>query len=132
MNTFQAWLSLTLGSATVSVPYQTASERPGPPALTQGKTFTLAGAWLTCTGVVHLLQPVSGLAALTNTWRSDGVPLEMAKATCRFRAESMERTLKSVSGEPFRLSAMWISLLGSPFGAVAVGWSRKARSPAAF
>src|SRR6266481_5194516 len=46
----------------------------------------------------------------------------------RLRAMSMDSTVKSVLGEPGRLSAMWISLLESPHG-LAVGKSRNVRSP---
>src|SRR2546425_3557213 len=71
MNTFHAWPAFVLGSMFVFDPYQTASARPGPPALIHGKTFTaspvMVEASLTCTGVVQLCQPLAALAALTKT-----------------------------------------------------------------
>src|SRR5438552_17481010 len=125
--TFQAWPDWLLGSTFKFDPYQTASARPGPPALIQGNTFTREGGRLTWTGAVQCLHPPAALAALTNTCRWEGVSESTANATKRFRALSIERTLKSVSGEPARLSAMWISFEVSPLGP-----SRKVRSPAAF
>src|SRR5919197_1301337 len=40
MNTFQAWPDWLLGSTLLFEPYQTASARPGPPALIHGNTLT--------------------------------------------------------------------------------------------
>src|SRR5438105_9661290 len=57
-----------LGSENVLVPYQTESERPGPPATIQGNTLTFDGAWLICTGGAHFVQPVAALATVVNTW----------------------------------------------------------------
>src|ERR1700732_5028811 len=56
-----------LGSEKVLVPYQTESERPGPPATIQGNTLTFEGAWLTCAGFAHFRQPVLALATVVNT-----------------------------------------------------------------
>ena len=71
MKTFHDWLLWLLGSTFLSEPYQTASARPGPPALIHGNTFTaspvVVEASLTCTGVLQLVQPVAALAALTKT-----------------------------------------------------------------
>src|SRR5438067_6926053 len=106
MKTFQLWPDWLLGSTLLFDPYQTASARPAPPALIHGKTLTASPVpvepSLTWTGAVQLVQPVAAEAALTNTCRSDGVSEEMFQATNRFRAESIEATLKSVSGEPGR------------------------------
>src|SRR3954471_22765637 len=97
MKTFQVWPLLPLGSTVLSEPYQTASARPGPPALIHGKTLTASPvaveAPLTWRGPVHLAQPLAEDAALTNTWRSDGVSDETHQTTKRFRAESIEATL---------------------------------------
>src|SRR2546426_6071634 len=71
MKTFHDWLLWLLGSTFWSEPYQTASARPGPPALIHGKTLTaspvVVEASLTCTGVVQLCHPVAALATLTKT-----------------------------------------------------------------
>src|SRR5437870_1475220 len=112
MKTFHFWWLLLLGSTFLSEPYQTASARPGPPALIHGKTLTASPVAvlpsLTCTGGVQFRQPLAADAALTNTWRWPGVPLSgsMHQTTNRFRFESIDNTEKSVSGEPARLSAM--------------------------
>src|SRR5947207_2618778 len=109
MKTFHDWLLWLLGSTCLSDPYQTASARPGPPALSHGNTFVASpvavDASLTCTGVVQLRQPDAAEAALTYTCRCAGVP-STAKTTKRLRAESIETTENSVSGDPARLSAM--------------------------
>src|SRR5437763_14754172 len=77
MKTFQLWPDWLLGSTFLSDPYQTASARPGPPALIQGKTLTASPVpvepSLTCTGGVQLDHPLAALAALTKTWRSAGL-----------------------------------------------------------
>src|SRR5919204_1313713 len=116
MNTFQAWPDWLLGSTLLSDPYQTASARPGPPALIHGNTFTASPVpvepSLTCTGAVQLVQPVFALAALTNTWRLVQSSLSSAHTTTRLRALSIESTEKSVSGEPF-VFAILMSLLRS-------------------
>src|SRR5213592_2033672 len=69
MKTFHDWLWWLLGSTILSEPYQTASARPGPPALIHGKTFTASpvalDASLTRTGDVQLVQPEAAEAALT-------------------------------------------------------------------
>src|SRR5438445_12318395 len=71
MNTFHSWPAATLGSPFLSDPYQTASARPGPPALIHGKTLTASPLVrvppLTCTGLAQSRQPLPALAALTNT-----------------------------------------------------------------
>src|SRR6266581_7247082 len=56
MNTFHAWPIWLLGSTCLSEPYQTASARPGPPALIQGNTLTPSLTW---TFGVHVVQPRS-------------------------------------------------------------------------
>src|SRR6267378_5062455 len=79
MNTFQAWLLWLLGSTCLSDPYQTASARPGPPALIQGNTLVASPVVvepsLTCTGAVQLVHPLAALAALTNTCLNAGLLL---------------------------------------------------------
>src|SRR5438067_1223303 len=136
MNTFQAWPLWLEGSTFMFEPYQTACARPGPPALIQGKTLTASPLPVepseTWTGFVQVRQPEAAEDALTNTWSWEGVPVLTAQATTRLRALSIEATLNRVSGEPGRLSAMWISpaSLGPP-PEVAVGASRKLRLPAA-
>ena len=69
MNTFQACPFWLLGSTFLFEPYQTASARPAPPALIQGKTLTASPvpveASLTRTGFVHCRQPLAAEAALT-------------------------------------------------------------------
>ena len=54
MNTFHAWSESLLGSALTLEPYQTASARPGPPALIHGNTLTASPVAVepseTCTG----------------------------------------------------------------------------------
>lgn len=116
-------------------PYQTASARPGPPACTHGKTFTASPVSvdpsLTWTGLVHFRQPLAADAALTKTCRSAGLPSFglSAQQTIRFRPESSEATVKSVSGEPLRLSATWIRALSFPLPPGVVGASRKVSRP---
>src|SRR5438128_11818521 len=104
MKTFHDWLLWLLGSTFLSEPYQTASALPGPPALIHGNTLTasplVVDASLTCSGLVHLVQPVAALAALTKTCRLLGVELLMHHTTKRLRALSIERTEKRASGEP--------------------------------
>src|SRR5438270_4989290 len=82
MKTFHDWLLWLLGSTCRLEPYQTASARPAPPALIHGKTLVASPVAiepsLTCTGVVHCVQPLAALAALTNTWRSAGLLLPTA------------------------------------------------------
>ena len=121
-----------LGSWARLEPYQTASARPGPPALSHGKTLTIDGAELTWTGLVQLFQPEAAEAALTQVCRCEaGWVLGSAPTTqtrCRFRALSMERTEKSVSGLAGSPSATWISWVGS-CAAVVLGLSRKVRLP---
>ena len=65
MNTSHTIEVLVLGSAVWLPPYHTASARPAPPALIHGKTLTIEGAWLTCTGGVQVRQPLEADAALT-------------------------------------------------------------------
>src|SRR5438128_7731333 len=99
MKTFHAWPFWELGSTFLSEPYQTASARPGPPALIQGNTFTaspvVVDPSLTCTGAVHFVHPLAALAALTKTCRRLGVLLLMHQTRTRLRALSIERTEKS-------------------------------------
>src|SRR5438552_11992655 len=124
MKTFHDWLWWLLGSTILSEPYQTASALPGPPALIHGKTFTASpvavDASLTCTGLVHFVQPVAALAALTKTCRWLGVLLLMHQTTTRLRALSIESTEKSVSGEPVGVSAILMSFFRSCVAPVAV------------
>src|SRR6266567_4425476 len=116
MKTFQAWLLWLLGSTCKLDPYQTASARPGPPALIHGKTLVaspvVVEASLTCTGAVHLVHPLAALAALTNTWRKAGLLLLTAQTTIRLRPLSIERTENNVSGLP-AVSAMCTSFVRS-------------------
>src|SRR5947209_10609581 len=71
MNTFHFCPTWSLGSTFISEPYQTASARPGPPALIHGNTFTASPVAvepsLTCAGVVQFVHPLAALAALTKT-----------------------------------------------------------------
>src|SRR5437762_8285473 len=82
-------------------PYQTASARPGPPALIHGKTFTASpvalDASLTRTGDVQLVQPEAAEAALTYVCRCPGFeePASSVQATKRLRAESIDAALRS-------------------------------------
>src|SRR5258707_10273421 len=118
----------------MSAPPHTGAGRPAPPALIHGKTLTASPVTvdpsLTWTGVLHFVQPLAAEAALTKTCRRAGLPLFGLRAQVmnRLRAMSMDSTVKSVLGDPGRLSAMWISLLESPHG-LAVGKSRNVRSP---
>src|SRR4051812_17595344 len=127
MKTFQLWPIWLLGSTLLSDPYQTASARPAPPALIHGKTLTASPVpvdpSLTFTGGVQVAQPVAALAALTKTCRRAGLSALIFQTTWRLRAESMESTANRVSGDPMRLSAIWISLLRSPLGFAGVGLS---------
>src|SRR4029077_20215057 len=92
INTFQTWLLWELGSTWRFDPYQTASARPAPPALIQGKTFVASPVAvepsLTWTGAVHFVHPLEALEAETHVWRSAGSPLTV-QATTRLRAESI-------------------------------------------
>src|SRR5438094_78955 len=102
MKTFHFWPDWLLGSTLLSDPYQTASARPGPPALIQGKTLTASPVpvepSLTCTGGVQLDHPLAALAALTKTWRSAGLLALIFQTTYRLRAGSMESTENGASG----------------------------------
>ena len=71
----QAWPALLLGSAKLLVPYQTESDRPGPPAAIHGNTFTFDGGRLTWTGVAHCVQFVAALATVVKTWKVLAPPL---------------------------------------------------------
>src|SRR5437879_7392279 len=90
MKTFQDWLLWLLGSTWRFDPYQTASARPGPPALIHGKTLVASPvaleASLTWTGADHFVQPLVALEALTKTWRRAGLVLSTAHAAIRLRA----------------------------------------------
>src|SRR5438477_9844801 len=128
MKTFQTWLLWLLGSTCLSEPYQTASARPGPPALIHGKTLVASPVTvdpsLTWTGAVHTVQPLAALAALTKTCRLAGVLLLMHQTATRFRPLSMETTENSVSGEPVGVSAILISLVRSwPVPVASRKWS---------
>src|SRR5579859_122003 len=135
MKTFQDWPFWLLGSTFLSDPYQTASARPGPPACTHGNTLTASPVpvepSLTWTGFVHFRQPLEAEAALTKTCRFAGLPSFglSAQQTIRFRPVSSEATVKSVSGDPGRLSATWISALSFPLPPGVVGLSRNVRLP---
>src|SRR5207245_486812 len=133
MKTFQAWPDWLLGSTFLLDPYQTASARPGPPALIQGNTLTASPVWveasLTCTGGVQADQPLAALAALTKTCRFVKSFAPIFQATYKLRAESIESTENRVSGDPDRLSAMWIKLAGLQPVVTAGGASRKVRFP---
>src|SRR5207245_9539011 len=102
MKTFQLWPDWLLGSTFMFDPYQTASARPGPPALIQGKTLTASpvpvDASLTCNGGVQLDHPLAALAALTKTCRFVQSLALIHQTTYRLRADSMDRTDKSGSG----------------------------------
>src|SRR2546430_4319131 len=132
MKTFHDWLLWLLGSTFLSDPYQTASALPGPPALIHGNTLTasplVVDASLTCTGLVHFVQPVAALAALTKTCRLLGFELLMHQTRIRLRAVSIERTEKRVSGEPVGVLAILINFVRSCPVPVA---SRKCRVPVA-
>src|SRR6267143_3965844 len=112
MKTFHNWLLWLLGSTCLSEPYQTASARPGPPALIHGNTLVASPVAvepsLTCTGAVQVIHPLAALAALTNVWRRAGSLLLglTVQTTSRLRPESIERTEKRVSGEPAGVSAI--------------------------
>src|SRR5256885_11723505 len=114
MNTFHAWLLWLLGSTCRFEPYQTASARPGPPALIHGNTLVaspvLVEPSLTWTGAVQFVHPLAALDAETKTWRSAGLLLLTAQTTTRLRALSIERTENSVSGLP-AVSAIWTRFL---------------------
>src|SRR2546426_8629465 len=116
MNTFQACPLWLLGSTFMSEPYHTASARPGPPALIQGNTFTASPVAmepsLTCNGGGPFRPPLAAEAALTKTCRPAGVLLGglSAQATNRLGGGSMDNTGKRGSGEPRRLSAVWIKV----------------------
>src|SRR5437868_11729997 len=128
MKTFQLWPALVLGSTFLSEPYQTASARPAPPALIQGKTLTASpvpvDASLTCTGGVQLDHPLAALAPLTKTCRFVQSLALMHQTTCRLRAESIESTENRVSGDPVGVSAILISLVRSwPVPVASRKWS---------
>src|SRR5205814_10463005 len=117
MKTFHDWLLWLLGSTCLSEPYQTAAVRPGPPALSHGKTLVASPVAvepsLTWTGAVQLVHPLAALEALTNVWRNAGLLLLTAHTTSRLRPESIERTEKRVSGDPVGVSAILMSLVRS-------------------
>ena len=62
--------------------------------------------------MLHFVQPLAAVATLTKAWRWAGLLLlgPSAQAAKRLRAVSMESTVNRVSGEPCRLSAMWMRL----------------------
>src|SRR6185437_2153407 len=96
MNTFHDWLLWLLGSTCRLEPYQTASARPGPPALIHGNTLVAspveAEPSLTWTGAVQVVHPLAALAALTKICRKAGFALSTAQTATRLRAVSIERT----------------------------------------
>src|SRR3954467_10971505 len=112
MNTFHPWPPLPRGATLLAEPYKTASARPGPPPLSQGKTLTESPVAdepsLTCTGGVQSVHPDAADAALTYTWRWPGFEdaASSAQATKRLRAVSIEATVKRTSGSPGRWPAM--------------------------
>src|SRR5438128_11075982 len=109
MKTFHDWLLWLLGSTSLSDPYHTASARPGPPALSHGKTLVASPVAvepsLTWTGAVHRVQPLAALDALTKVWRKAGLLLLTVHTTSRLRADAIDSTEKRVSGEPVGVSA---------------------------
>src|SRR5919197_6394212 len=110
MNTFQAWPDWLLGSTLLFEPYQTASARPGPPALIHGNTLTASPVpvdpSLTRVAGIHVRHPLFADAALTKTCRCEGMSLSMVHTTWRFRAVSSDVTVNRTSGEPGRPLAM--------------------------
>src|SRR5438046_9294817 len=104
MKTFQDWLLWLLGSTCLSEPYQTASARPGPPALSQGKTLVASPVAvepsLTWTGAVQAFHSLAALEALTKIWRWPGSVLLTAQTANRLRAVSIERTEQTPSADP--------------------------------
>src|SRR5437870_416561 len=117
MKTFHFWPDWMLGSTLLSDPYQTASARPGPPALIHGKTLTASPVpvdpSLTCTGGVQFDHPLAALAPLTKTWRFVQSLAPIFQTTYRLRAESIDSTENNVSGEPVGVSAILISRVRS-------------------
>src|SRR3989442_14553275 len=79
MKTFHDWLLWLLGSTCLSDPDHTASARPGPPALSHGKTVVASPVAvepsLTWTGGVHRGHPLAALEGLTKGWRQAGLLL---------------------------------------------------------
>src|ERR1700682_2360319 len=116
MKTFHTWWLWLLGSTWRFDPYQTASARPGPPALIQGKTLVASPVVvepsLTWTGAVHVFHPLEALDALTKVWRNAGSELLTAQTATRLRLVSIESTEKRVSGGAV-VSAILTSLVRS-------------------
>src|SRR5207248_4477760 len=87
MNTFHDWLLWLLGSTCLSEPYQTAAVRPGPPALSHGKTLVASAVAvepsLIWTGAVQLVHPLAALEALTHVRRNAGLLLLTSHATSK-------------------------------------------------
>src|SRR3989442_6202991 len=114
---FHDWSWGLLGSTSLSDPYQRAWARPGPPALSHGKTLVASPVEvepsLTWTGAVHRVHPLAALEALTKVWRKAGLLLLTVHTTSRLRPESIDRTEKRVSGEPVGVSAIWTSFVRS-------------------
>src|ERR1700704_1888916 len=133
MNTFHDCWFLLLGSTCLSEPYQTASARPGPPAFSHGKMLVASPVAvepsLTWTGAVQVLHPLAALEALTKVWRRAGSLLVglTVQTTSRLRPVSIDRTEKSVSGEPAGVSAILTRRLRSWLPPPAS--SRKCRVP---
>src|SRR5438132_14123196 len=107
-------LVLVLGSTVSFDPYQTASARPGPPALIQGITLTIEGAWLTWTGGVHVRHPLAADEAATNVCRWAGwlASADSEYVMKRLRPVSIHRTVNSTSGEAGRPSGVRIRSQG--------------------
>jgi len=68
----------------------------------------MEGEELTWTGALQFVHPLAALATLTKVCRRVGSPLFglTVQVTKRFRAVSKDSTVKSVSGDPGKLSAM--------------------------
>src|SRR5256885_16025328 len=96
MKTFQDWLLWLLGSTRLSDPYQTASARPGPPALSHGKTLVASPVAvepsLTWTGAVHVLHPLPPLDALQKGWPRGGLLLPTGHTTPGVGPRALART----------------------------------------
>src|SRR5438045_8751738 len=117
MRTCHFWPDWLLGSTLLSDPYQTASARPGPPALIHGKTLTASPVpvepSLTCTGGVQFDHPLAALAPLTTTCRFVQSLALIFQTTYRLRAESIDSPEQRVSDDHVRVSAILIGGLKS-------------------
>src|SRR5438874_11297107 len=99
MKTFQDWLLWLLGSTCLTEPYQTASARPGPPALSQGKTLVASPVAvepsLTWTSTVQDVHSLAALEAMTKIWRWRGPVLLTAHTASKMRTGPMDGAEKS-------------------------------------